>query len=380
MKFSTKCVHGSGRPDETGAITPAIYISSTFSHPGLGETTGFQYTRESNPTRDRVERLMTELEEGTDTVAFVTGMAAIAAVMDIFRPGDHILTGDDLYGGSFRLFREVCTKAGLTFDALDTSDTGALKAAIRPETRGLIIETPTNPMMAVTDLKATAEICKANGVLLIVDNTFLSPYFQKPLTLGADIVVHSGTKYLGGHNDVLSGFATTNNPDIGEKLRMTAKTTGGTLPPFDSWLMMRGIKTLPLRMERHQANAKAVAEWLKTQPRVKRVLYPGLPEHPGYEISKAQTSGFGGMISFEVDSASTAKQLLEGIRLVQFAESLGGTESLLTYPLTQTHASLSPEELERKGITDRLLRFSSGIEDAEDIIADFAQAFAAIAD
>ena len=375
MKFNTKCVHGSGKPDSTGAISPAIYMSSTFSHPKLGDTTGYQYTRESNPTRDRLEQLVAGLEDGTDALAFSSGMAAVDAVFHLFSPGDHIILGDDLYGGSIRMFTNIYEQNGIEFTYVGTSDLDAVKAAFKPNTKAVYIETPTNPMMEITDIRALCALVHERNALVIIDNTFLSPYFQKPLTLGADIVVHSGTKFIGGHHDVISGFTIVKDDELAAKLRLTYKTVGACLSAMDSWLVIRGVKTLALRMEQHQKNAIALAEWLKKQPKVTKVLFPGLPEHPGYEINKAQTTGFGGMLSFEVDSEETAKKVLEGIELIQFAESLGGTESLLTYPVTQTHPDLKPEDAERKGITRRLLRLSVGIEDTDDLIADLEQAF-----
>ncbi|MBQ8418411.1 MAG: PLP-dependent transferase [Phascolarctobacterium sp.] len=376
MEFATKCIHAMGENDYTGSITAPIYISSTFAHPKLGDTTGFNYTRESNPTRERLEKLMTELEGGVDALAFASGMAAIDTVMNLFAPGEHIITGDDLYGGSFRLFRSINAKNGVEFTSVHTSSVEEIIRAIRPNSRAIFLETPTNPMMEISDLRAICRVAKENKLLVIVDNTFLTPYFQKPLELGADIVIHSGTKYLCGHNDVLAGFTVTNNKELAEKLRLLYKTTGACLGALDAWLVIRGIKTLHLRMEKHQENALAIAQWLKSQLKVNRVLYPGLPEHPGYVENCLQASGFGGMISFSVDTPETARQILEGVKVIQFAESLGGTESLITYPIRQTHADLPPEECKEKGITDCLLRLSVGIEDKKDLIADLGQAFA----
>ena len=375
MEFATKCIHSLGANDATGSITPAIYISSTFAHPKLGDTTGFNYTRESNPTRARLETLVAALEEGIDALAFSSGMAAVDAVMNLFAPSDHIITGNDLYGGSFRLFRNINARNGVKFTTVHTSKLEEIKAAIKPNTKAIFLETPTNPTMEISDLRAISKIAKENNFLVIVDNTFLTPYFQKPLALGADIVIHSGTKYLAGHNDVLAGFTVVKEQTLADNLHLIYKTTGACLGALDAWLVIRGIKTLPLRMEQHQKNATAIAAWLQKQPRVKYVLYPGLAEHPGYAVNKAQTSGFGGMISFAVDNAETARQLLEGVKLIQFAESLGGTESLITYPIRQTHTDLTPEECAEKGITDCLLRLSTGIEATEDLIADLAQAF-----
>lgn len=376
MKLSTACIHGGGPNDYTGAVAPAVYLTSTFSHPGLGQSTGWAYTRESNPTSDRLEKVMNTLEGGVDTLCFSSGMAAIDAVMRLFGPKDHIITGFDLYGGSFRMFETVYEPLGLSFTSLRTSDLNAVEKAIRPETKAIYLETPTNPTMEITDLKAIAELAHSHHLQLIVDNTFLTPYFQRPLTLGADIVLHSGTKYLCGHNDILAGFVTCKDKETAEKLRGIQLTTGALLGIFDCWLMLRSLKTLPVRMQQHERNAEYLAKWLKDQPQVEKVLYPGLPDHPGYEIQKKQATGFGGMISFYVKTPDDAKTLLEHVKLIQFAESLGGTESLITYPVTQTHADLTPEEAEAKGITHTLLRLSVGLEDKEDLRDDLAQALA----
>ena len=380
MKFSpeTKCIHLESPCEQGkhyGAVSFPIYQTATYAHPAVGQSTGFDYSRLQNPTREQVEKVIAQLEDGIDALAFTTGMAAISLLMEIFKPGDHLVIDSDLYGGSIRLFDAVSAKNGIQFTRADCS-TDDVESLIRAETKAIYLETPTNPMMHVTDLVKMSAIAKKHNLLLIVDNTFLSPYFQKPLTLGADIVVHSGTKYLGGHNDTLAGFLVTNRADIQEKLRYLIKTTGAGLAPFDSWLVLRGIKTLALRMERAQQNALKIAEWLKTQPVVTKVLYPGLPEHPGYDIMKKQASGFGGMLTFDVKDETTAKKILGSVKLIQFAESLGGVETLITYPLTQTHAEV-PEELRLKnGITAHTLRLSVGIENADDLIADLAQALA----
>ena len=319
---------------------------------------------------------MAQLEQGADALAFSTGMAAISCLMELFSPGDHIVTSFDLYGGSIRLFDAISKKNGLSFSSVDTSDLDAVAAAITPATKAILIESPTNPTMVVSDIRAVAELAHEHDALLIADNTFLSPYFCQPITLGADIIVHSGSKYLGGHNDVLSGFLVAATQETADALRYIQNTTGATLTPFDAWLVERGIKTLPLRMEKHQQNALAIAAWLQEHPKVERVLYPGLPEHPGHELSLAQGRGFGGTLTLYVDDAQTARQLLEGVKLIKFAESLGGAESLVTYPLTQTHADLSLEERAAKGIDDKMIRLSVGLEDADDLIADLAQALA----
>jgi cystathionine gamma-synthase len=375
MDITTLCIHGAeNNSHNTGAISVPIYQSATFAHPGVGQSTGYDYSRLQNPTRESLEKLVAKLENGIDALAFSTGMAAISALMELFSMGDHIIATDDLYGGSVRLFEHISKKNGLTFDYLDTSDLTKIRAKIRPETKAIYIETPTNPMMQVTDIKAVTDIAKEYGLLVIVDNTFLTPYYQSPLNLGADIIVHSGTKYLSGHNDTLAGFLITNKPDLSEKLRFIFKTTGACLSPFDSWLLIRGIKTLSVRMDRQQENAIKIADWLTKQPKIKKVFYIGLPNHPGHEISKKQAKGFGSMISFEVDNVETAKILLERTELILFAESLGGVETLITYPMLQTHADVPLDERNLRGINDRLLRMSIGLEDVNDLIADLEQA------
>ena len=380
MKFApeTKCIHLEKKDNKDkhyGAVSFPIYQTATYAHPAVGQSTGFDYSRLQNPTREQVEKVLAQLEEGIDAFALSSGMAAISLLMELFSPGDHLVIDSDLYGGSIRLFDAVSAKNGIGFTRADFSSDD-IESLIKPETKALYLETPTNPMMHVTDLKKVSEIARRHNILLIVDNTFLSPYFQKPLTLGADIVVHSGTKYLGGHNDTLAGFLVTKRSDIQERLRYLIKTTGAGLSPFDSWLILRGIKTLALRMEKAQQNALKIASWLKEQPAVTKVLYPGLPEHPGHEIMKKQATGFGGMLTFDVKDEETAKKVLASVELIQFAESLGGVETLITYPLTQTHAEV-PEALRLKnGITGRTLRLSVGIENADDLIADLAQALA----
>lgn len=375
MKIDTLCIHGSDTKfDPTGAISVPIFQSATFAHPGVGVSTGYDYSRLQNPTREHLEKTIAKLENGCDAMAFSTGMAAIAALMELFSPGDHIIASDDLYGGSHRLFCHISSKNGLKFDFLDTSDISATAALIRPETKALLVETPTNPMMQVTDLAAVAELCREHGLLLIVDNTFLTPYFQRPLDLGADIVVHSGTKYLGGHNDTLAGFLVVKDAGLSERLRFIYKTTGACLSPFDSWLMIRGIKTLAVRMDRQQESAMKIAQWLCKHKKIKKVYYVGLPSHPQYGISKKQATGFGAMISFETDSEKTALDLLQRVKVIQYAESLGGVESLITYPMLQTHADIPKEVREAKGINERLLRLSVGLESSADLIADLEQA------
>lgn len=375
MDFSTICIHGSDKKyDTTGAISVPIFQSATFAHPAVGESTGFDYSRAQNPTREYLEETVARLEDGVAALAFSSGMAAVTTLMELFSPGDHIIASDDLYGGSIRLFHHISEKNGLSFDYVDTSDLDALKGLIKAQTKAVFIETPTNPMMHVTDIEAVAGLCRQHGLLLIVDNTFLTPYFQKPLLLGADVVLHSGTKYLGGHNDTLAGFLVVSDANLAEKLQFISKTIGACLSPFDSWLLIRGIKTLPLRLEHQQETAIRIANWLKQQEQVEAVYYPGLPEHPGYEISKKQASGFGAMLSFKVDRSETARKILERVRIIQYAESLGGVESLITYPMLQTHADIPEEERTAKGIDDRLLRLSVGLESANDLIKDLSQA------
>lgn len=376
--IETRCLHLENKGERDahyGAISFPIYQTATFAHKGVGQSTGFDYSRLQNPTREQLEKVIASLEKGVDALAFSSGMAAIDNMMELFQPGDHLIVDNDLYGGSIRLFEHISEKNGITFSHIDCFQ-DSIEDYITDSTKAIYIETPTNPMMNVTDIRKVSEIAKTKDIWLIVDNTFLSPYFQNPLELGADIVVHSGTKYLGGHNDTLAGFLVTSRPEISEKLRFIIKTTGAGLAPFDSWLILRGIKTLGIRMERAAQNALELAKWLKGQKRVTKVIYPGLPEHPGYEIMKKQSRGFGAMLTFEVDSKEFALSLLNKVRLIQFAESLGGVESLLTYPITQTHADVPPEQLIKNGITDRLLRLSVGIEGIEDLIQELERVFA----
>ena len=375
MEFRTRVVHGGDHPqDPSGAVSTPIHLATTFAHPGVGESTGYDYSRTSSPTRQHLERLVADLEYGVDAIAVSTGMAAISLVSELFGPGDHIIHSEDLYGGSIRYFRNVLAKHGVTFSAVDTNDVAAVEALITPATKAVFVETPTNPMMHVTDLAAVASVAKARGLLTIVDNTFLSPYYMNPLRLGADVVVHSGTKYLGGHNDSLAGYVITGSEQLAERLRALSGSVGYTLGAFDCWLQIRGIKTLALRMDAASANALALAKWLRTQPKVTAVYYVGLEDHPQYAISAKQSSGFGSMVSFEVDTEETAKALLNGIQVAQYAESLGGVETLITYPYTQTHADVPEDERRSRGITERLLRMSVGIEDQADLIADLARA------
>ncbi|MDR0389948.1 MAG: PLP-dependent aspartate aminotransferase family protein [Spirochaetaceae bacterium] len=358
----------------TGAISTPIYQSSTFRHPGLGETTGFDYTRASNPTRLELEKTLALAEHGKYGLAFASGMGAISSLIKLFKSGDHLIVSEDLYGGTFRLFNEYYKNYGLSFSWVDSSDFGRVEAALRPETRAIFIETPSNPMMKVSDIKGCAGLIHKRGGFLIVDNTFLSPYFQNPLDLGADFVVQSGTKYLAGHNDTLSGFIVHSNDEKAESLIEAQKSEGATLGPFDSWLTLRGLKTLAVRMERHNRNARRVALWLREQGRIEKVFYPGFEDHPQYALSVSQSRGFGGMISFYLKDERDVPVILKEIKLILFAESLGGVESLITYPLVQTHGAIPEAMRLSAGVNSRLMRLSVGLEDTEDIIADLSQA------
>jgi len=378
MDIRTVCIHGKQdkgtKKDGTGAITFPIYQTATFAHLGVGNSTGYDYTRTQNPTRQYLEETIAALEGGAGAIACATGMAAITAVMELFQPGDHIVISDDLYGGTYRSFHTINEKNGIQFTAVNTSNLEEVAKAVRKNTKAIYIETPSNPMMQVTDIAGVAKIARTHGALLIVDNTFLTPYLQRPIELGANIVVHSGTKYLCGHNDTLAGFIVVDQDSINTKLREIYNTTGACLAPIDSWLLMRGIKTLGIRMDRQQENAMKLAQWLQQQSWIEKVYYTGLKDHPDYELSQRQASGFGAMISFTVDSEERAVHILEHVRVIQFAESLGGVESLITYPMTQTHAAIPVEIREAKGINGRLLRLSVGIEAVEDLLADLERA------
>lgn len=376
-KIETKCLHL--EEDEVctnhyGAISYPIYQTATYAHAGVGKSTGYDYSRLQNPTKEHPEKVVASLENGISAFAFSSGMAAISLLMELFNPSDHIIADSDLYGGSIRLFRNVSEKNGIKFSNIDCCREN-IENFITSDTKAVYIETPTNPMMNVTDISAVAEITRKYNLLLIVDNTFMSPYFQNPIDLGADIVVHSGTKYLSGHNDTLAGFLVTNRTDISEKFAFLIKTTGAGLAPFDSWLILRGIKTLGIRMEKSQENAVKIADWLKEQKSVTKVIYPGLPEHSGYEIMKKQARGFGTMLTVQLESKEFAISILEKVRMIKFAESLGGVETLITYPTTQTHADVPQEIREKNGITESTLRLSVGIENADDLIYELEKVF-----
>ena len=358
----------------TGSISYPLYQSATFAHPAWGQSTGYCYSRCGNPTRLDLENTIALLEGGKKAMAFSSGMAAITTLLKLLRAGDHVLVSDDLYGGTYRLFSNIYTQYGLEFDYVDLTDPDVLAASFKPNTRLVFLETPTNPTMKVADVAAVGEAAHAHGAVFAVDNTFLTMYFQKPFELGADVVVYSGTKYLCGHNDVLSGFLILRDNTLLEPLFNATMSEGNQLDPFDSWLMLRSLKTLGVRLRQQERNAKRIAEALKANPHVTDVFYVGDPDHPNYELSKRQTTGFGAMISFKTDTHERALAVLERTKLILFAESLGGTESLVTYPLVQTHGSIPKPMLDKLDIDDRLLRLSVGIEDIDDLLADLEQA------
>lgn len=376
LHFESKTVHGAlGCEPLTGAVSMPIFQTATFRHPEFGNSTGFDYSRLSNPTRLELERTMAILENGVQGFAFSSGQAANIAVFSLLNVGDHVIMSDDIYGGTTRIINDVFGKYGIEHTCVDMADLDAVNAAITPKTKMFYVETPTNPMMKVADIAVISAIAKKIGALTVVDNTFLTPYYQRPLELGADIVTHSSTKYLGGHNDTISGIVVVkDDPDICAKIKVHIKSFGSQLSPMDSWLVLRGLKTLAVRMDKHSENAMKVAHWLKTQPKVKKVYYVGFEDHEGYAVTKKQTSGFGGMISFTVDSFETVKKILKNVDMVMFAESLGGTETLITYPTTQTHEDTPMAIKEALGITDSFLRLSVGIENVDDIIADLDRA------
>ncbi|BCJ85353.1 trans-sulfuration enzyme family protein [Effusibacillus dendaii] len=378
MNIETKLAQAGNRQDPlTGAVSLPIHHATTFAHPAFGQSTGFDYTRTLNPTRKVLEETIADLENGKRGFAFASGMAAIACLVELFDPGDHLISTNDLYGGTYRLFEQILRRKGIETSYVDSTDLSQVKAAVQPNTKAIFIETPTNPTMKITDIAGCVSIAAEHGLLTIVDNTFMTPYFQRPLDLGADIVLHSGTKYLGGHNDVLCGLLAVKDEKLGERLFFLQNSIGAVLGPQDSWLMIRGMKTLALRMEKHQENAAKVAAWLATHPAVTTVYFPGLDGAPGKSVHDQQCTGAGGMLSFEVEHESMIEPILANLKMITFAESLGGVESLMTYPAKQTHFDIPKEVREAYGVTDRLLRFSVGIEHADDIIHDLAQALQA---
>jgi len=377
MGFKTDAIHAGQEPDPTtGAVTIPIYQTSTYVQEGLGKHKGFEYARTQNPTRTALEKNMAVLEAGCAGYAFASGMAAITAVTQLLlKQNDHAVCTENVYGGTFRLFDKIVKNYGVEFTYVDTSNLGDLERAIRPNTRMVFVETPTNPLMVITDVRAVCDLAHRHNCRVVVDNTFMSPYFQRPLALGADIVVHSTTKYLNGHSDSVGGVAVLKREDDAARVQFIQNAAGAILSPFDSWLVLRGIKTLAVRMEAHNANGLAIAKYLAGRKDVHRVYYPGLANHTGHHLAKKQMSGFGGMIAFDLGSLDRAKRFLEAVKLCSFGESLGGVETLISHPATMTHASVPPEGRARMGITDGLVRISVGIEDVEDLIEDLQQAF-----
>jgi cystathionine beta-lyase/cystathionine gamma-synthase len=371
MRFDTKAIHAGQEPDPTtGAVTVPIYQTSTYVQDALGEHRGYEYARTKNPTRSALEACMADLESGTHGVAFASGMAAITTLAMTLSSGDHVIVSNNTYGGTFRLFDKVMARFGLEFSYVDTSNPEETRAAVTPRTRMIFIETPTNPVMTITDVAATAEVARESGILLAVDNTFMSPYFQRPIELGADAVVHSTTKYLNGHSDGIGGVVVVKDAELAERLYFLQNAAGPIIGPQDAFLVLRGLKTLGVRMRQHDANGRRVASFLAEHPRVERVFYPGLASHPQHDLARRQMSGFGGMISFETGSLENARTVLNGVRLCALAESLGGVETLICHPATMTHASVPEVERARLGISDGLVRISVGSEDADDLIED----------
>src|SRR2546429_2195323 len=378
MKFATKAIHAGQEPDpSTGAIIAPIFQTSTYVQAGLGEHKGFEYSRTQNPTRSALEECMAAIEEGRYGLAFASGMAAESAILSLLSAGEHMVSCDDLYGGSYRIFERVMRRYNVETTYVAAGNIAGYEQAIRPNTKMIWLETPTNPLLRLIDIQAVAEIAHRHHLLVVVDNTFASPYFQQPLKLGADIVVHSTTKYLNGHSDVIGGALVLNNEEVSQALQFYQNAAGGVSSPFDAWLTLRGIKTLAVRMRQHAENAMAVAKFLAEDPRVEKGYYPGLPAHPDYELAKRQMSGFGGMVSFQFKGVyADVDKLVRRFKVFSLAESLGGVESLVCHPVSMTHGSIPKEIREARGLTDTLLRLSVGIEDAEDLLADLQQALA----
>ncbi|HEY2153461.1 MAG TPA: cystathionine gamma-synthase [Vicinamibacterales bacterium] len=378
-RFSTICLHAGQEPDpSTGAIITPIYQTSTYVQDALGQHKGFEYARTQNPTRMALERNLAAIEGGKAGFAFASGMAAIGAIATLLKAGDHVVVSDNTYGGTFRLFDKVLTRYQLCFSYVDTSKLEEVERAIRPNTQLLFVETPTNPLMGLTDLRAAADLAHKHNVRLVVDNTFASPYLQRPIEFGADLVTHSTTKYLNGHSDSVGGIVVAVREDDISWLTFVQNAEGAILSPFDSWLVLRGTKTLTLRMQQHNANGLALAQFLSAHPKVREVHYPGLPSHPQHELAKRQMNGFGGMLAFDLGSLEAARRLLNAVRLLALAESLGGVESLISHPATMTHASVPAAHRAAIGITDGLVRISAGIEDIDDLKDDLTQALALV--
>jgi len=374
--FSTRAIHAGQEPDPTtGAISTPIYQTSTYVQEGVAKHKGYEYARTQNPTRTALEACLASLEDAQYGICFSSGMGAISALMNYFEKGDHVVASDDLYGGTYRIFEKVFRSYGLEFDYVDASNLSNIERAIRPNTKLIFLETPTNPLLKIVDLAGAAKLARSRNIVVAVDNTFATPYWQRPLNFGVDVVVHSTSKYLGGHCDVVGGAVLTSNDKIFERVKFCQNAVGSVPGPLDAFLVLRGVKTLALRMERHEANARQMAQFLKSHPKVKKVYYPGLPEHPGHEVAKKQMRGFGGMISFEVKGGlEESKRVCERAEIFSLAESLGGVESLIEHPALMTHASVPKEVREEKGISDSLIRISVGIEDGADLIADLEQA------
>ncbi|WP_026668974.1 trans-sulfuration enzyme family protein [Butyrivibrio sp. AE3006] len=377
-KIESLLIHGGIDGDETtGAVNVPVYQTSTYKQDGIGENRGWEYSRTGNPTRAALEKLVADLEHGQYGLAFASGLAAINTVLSLFKSGDKLIVSDNIYGGTFRILDNVFKNFGITYEIVNTSDLSEIENAISPEVKAIYVESPANPLLTITDIKAVSEIAKKNDKLLIVDNTFLTPYLQRPIDLGADIVIHSGTKYLGGHSDTISGFVVVNDKALSERLYYLQNAIGGVLAPWDSFLMIRGIKTLGVRMDRHVANAQKIAEWLSESGYVEKVYYPGLKSDPGYEIQKKQADGPGAMISFVLNKGYDYRKFVKALKLVTLAESLGGVESLVCHPASMTHAAIPYEIRKQVGIVDELIRLSVGIENVDDIIADLKQAIEA---
>jgi cystathionine gamma-lyase len=377
-RLSTRAVHAGVVPDPlAGAVMPPIYQTSTYIQDGLGRHKGYEYARTKNPTREALERNVAALEDGRHGFAFGSGLAAVDAVVKLLSAGDHVVSGENVYGGTHRQMTHIWARLGLTFSFVDGGDLDAVAGAITPATKLVYAESPTNPMLRLCDLAATGDIAKRAGALFVVDNTFATPCFQRPLELGADIVLHSTTKYLNGHSDMVGGLLITSRDDLAERLGFIQNSSGAVPGPLDCWLALRGIKTLPLRMRQHDANGRRIAEWLSHHPRVRSVNYPGLPSHPQHDLACRQMTGYGGMMSVELGDAAFARRVVERTRVFALAESLGGVESLIGHPATMTHASVPPELRHKMGLTDSLIRLSVGIEDVEDLVEDLDQALAA---
>jgi len=379
MGFSTDCIHAGQEPEpQTGAVSVPIFQTSTYVQPELGRHKGYEYARTKNPTRDALEANLAALERGKRAHCFASGMSATDTVMRLLKSGDHVIAGENMYGGSYRLFSKVVEKFGVEFTYVDTSSVDAVRNAIRPSTRFLFLETPTNPMMTISDIAACSEVAHASKVLVVVDNTFCSPYLQRPIELGADIVVHSTTKFLNGHSDSVGGVVISNSDEVADQIGFLQNAVGAIMSPFDSWLVLRGVKTLAVRMKRHEENGQAMASYLANHAKVHKVNYPGLPDHPQHALAKKQMNGFGAMISFELGSYDRAKKFLDRVRLCSLGESLGGVETLISHPESMTHGSVPVETRHRLGITPGLVRISVGIEDIEDLMEDLEYAFEGI--